>query len=210
MTASHGVVPDSAARAARSGLAPLARALHAAGIGPNAVTAAGVLLTVVGAWLLGAAMPLAALLVLLAGSLADTLDGAVARAAGGGTRLGAFLDSSADRVADAALFAAAAWLGAARADAFLFWAALAALVASFLVSYVRARAESLGIGATVGPAPREARLVILLAGIAAWALFALEAAFTAAVAAVAILATITLLQRVAAVTRALGRAASRN
>lgn len=203
---SHGVVPDRAARAARGGLAPLGRGLAAMGVSANAITALGVTLTLAGSVLVAQERPLLALVVLAAGSLADTLDGVVARASGGGTRLGAFLDSSADRIADAALFAAAASVGATRADAVLFWGALGALVASFLVPYVRAKAESLGVAATVGPAPREARLVILVAGIAAWAVLGSIQAFTAAVIAVAILATITLVQRVAVVARALGRA----
>ncbi|MEK6619916.1 MAG: CDP-alcohol phosphatidyltransferase family protein, partial [Chloroflexota bacterium] len=75
--------------------------------------------------------------------------------------------------------------------------------ASFLVSYVRAKAESLGAVATVGPAPREARLVIVLAGIAGWAILALPPLFVTAVAAVALLSTLTLIQRVAAVAAAL-------
>jgi len=201
----HGVVPESAARAARQGMGPLARALRAAGISANAITAVGVVLTVAGAALVALEMPLAGLVALIVGSLADTLDGLVARASGGGTKAGAFLDSTADRIADAALFAAAAWLGATHTDALLFWAALVALSGSFLVSYVRAKAESLGVRATVGPAPREARLAILLLGLAAWALFALGAAFTYAVLVVAILASITALQRIAVVVRALGR-----
>jgi phosphatidylinositol phosphate synthase len=201
--ATHGIVPDRAARAARGGLVPVARWLHAAGVTANAITGVGVLLTLAGAALLATDAPLAALVVLLIGSIADTLDGAIARVSGGGTRLGAFLDSTADRVADAALFGAALWLGSTRGDTVLFVAALAALSASFFVPYVRAKAESLGVAATLGPAPREARLVILLAGIAAWALLALPAAFTTAIVAVAILATITFLQRVAAVWRSL-------
>jgi phosphatidylinositol phosphate synthase len=201
--ATHGIVPGRAARAARGGLVPVARWLHSAGVTANTVTGLGVLLTLAGAALLGSGAPLAALAVLLAGSVADTLDGAIARVSGGGTRLGAFLDSTADRVADAALFGAALWLGSTRGDTLLFVAALAALSASFFVPYVRAKAESLGVAATLGPAPREARLVILLAGIAAWAFLALPAAFTTAVVAVAILATITFLQRVAAVWRTL-------
>lgn len=202
---SHGIVPRRAARLTRGGLAPLGRGLAALGVSANAVTAVGVLLTLAGAALLAQERPLLALVALAMGSLADTLDGVVARATGGGTRLGAFLDSTADRLADAALFAAAAAVGAARADALLLWASLVALSASFLVSYTRAKAESLGVPATVGPAPREARLVILISGIAGWALLGLVAAFTTAVAAVAILATITLLQRVAVVARNLAR-----
>lgn len=205
MTAvSHGVVPERAATATRSGLMPLARWLHGAGVTPNAVTAVGVTLTLVGAWLLASERPLAALIVLLVASLSDTLDGAIARVSGGGTRLGAFLDSTADRIADAALFGAAAWIGASRADALLFWSALVALSGSFLVSYVRAKAESLGTQAAVGPAPREARLVIVLAGLAAWALLGLDVLFIAAVLAVALLSAITFLQRLAVVTRTLG------
>jgi CDP-diacylglycerol--glycerol-3-phosphate 3-phosphatidyltransferase len=200
----HGVVPEHAARATRGGLAPLARALHAWGVSANAVTALGLVLTLAGAAFVARADALVGLALLLAGSLADTLDGAIARAGGGGTAVGAFFDSTADRLADAALFSAAAWLGATRSDALLFWAALAALSASFLVSYTRAKAESLGARASVGPAPREARLVILLIGLAAWALFGLDAGFSLAIVIVAVLATITLLQRIAVVVRTLG------
>lgn len=202
---SHGLVPDRAARTARTGLAPFARRLSSLGLTPNTVTAAGVSLTLIGATLLALELPMAALAALLVGSLADTLDGAIARASGGGTAIGAFFDSTADRVADASLFAAAAWIGSSRGDPILFWTSLVALSSSFLVSYVRAKAESLGLRATVGPAPREARLAILLAGIAGWAVLGLFIAFTTAVVAVAILATITLLQRVAVVARMLAR-----
>ncbi len=203
--ATHGIVPDRAASATRGGLAPIARRLHAAGVTANAITALGVLLTLAGSALVALDRPLAALVVLFVGSLADTLDGAIARVSGGGTRLGAFLDSTADRVADAALFGAAIWLGASTRQTTLLWAALVAMPLSFFVPYVRAKAESLGVSATVGPAPREARLVILLAGIAAWALLGLTAAFTTAIVVVAILAAITFLQRVAAVWRTLAR-----
>ncbi|MDE3111930.1 MAG: CDP-alcohol phosphatidyltransferase family protein [Chloroflexota bacterium] len=203
--ATHGIVPDRAASATRGGLAPLARRLRAAGVTANAVTGLGVALSLVGAALVAADRPLAALVVLVVGSVADTLDGAIARVSGGGTRLGAFLDSTADRVADAALFGAAAWLGAWTGDGALLFAALVAMPLSFFVPYVRAKAESLGVAATVGPAPREARLVVLLAGIAVWALLGLPAAFTTAIVAVAILAAITFVQRVAAVWRALAR-----
>ncbi|MBI2323358.1 MAG: CDP-alcohol phosphatidyltransferase family protein [Chloroflexi bacterium] len=205
---SHGVVSARAARATRGALAPLGRALAAIGVTPNAITAFGVLLTLVGSALLAQERPLVALAFLAAGSLADTLDGVVARASSGGTKLGAFLDSTADRVADAVLFAAAAYVGSSRGDAVLFWGSLGALSASFLVSYTRAKAESLGIGATVGPAPREARLVILLLGIVGWALLGTLAAFTTAIVAVAILATITLVQRTALVARSLAKKTS--
>ncbi len=78
-----------------------------------------------------------------------------------------------------------------------------ALVASFLVPYVRAKAESLGVSASVGPAPREARIVIFLVGIAAWALLDVQALFVAAVLALALLSSITFLLRVVHVGRQL-------
>ena len=200
---SHGVVPDRLAEGARAGIGPLARALAAVGISANAVTIAGGVLSVVGAGLLAAGMPLPALVVLLIGTLADTLDGQIAKAVGGGTRLGAFLDSTVDRIADGALFVGAAASGANLGQPILLWSSLVALVASFLVPYVRAKAESLGVGASVGPAPREARIVIFLIGLAAWALFDLQTVFVAAVVALALLSSITFVLRMVHVGREL-------
>ena len=200
---SHGVVPDRFAEGARAGVGPLARALAAMGISANAVTIGGGVLSVIGAGLLAAGVPLAALLVLLIGTIADTLDGQIAKASGGGTRLGAFLDSTVDRVADGALFVGAAAAGANMGQPLLLWSSLVALVASFLVPYVRAKAESLGVSASVGPAPREARIVIFLIGLAAWALFDVQALFVAAVLALALLSSITFVLRVVHVGRQL-------
>ena len=200
---SHGVVPDRVAEGARAGIGPLARGLAGMGISANAVTIAGGVLTIVGAGLLAAGMPLAALLVLLIGTIADTLDGQIAKASGGGTRLGAFLDSTIDRVADGALFVGAAASGANLGQPLLLWSSLLALVASFLVSYVRAKAESLGVSASVGPTPREARIVIFLVGLAGWALLNLQALFVAAVLALAVLSSITFVLRVVHVGRQL-------
>ena len=200
---SHGVVPDRVAEGARAGIGPLARSLAGMGISANAVTIVGGVLSLIGAGLLAAGMPLPALLVLLIGTIADTLDGQIAKASGGGTRLGAFLDSTVDRVADGALFVGAAASGANLGQPLLLWSSLVALVASFLVPYVRAKAESLGVSASVGPAPREARIVIFLIGLAAWALFALQALFVAAVLALAVLSSITFILRVVHVGRQL-------
>jgi CDP-diacylglycerol---glycerol-3-phosphate 3-phosphatidyltransferase len=213
------IVPDRLARTTRGGIAPIARRLHAFGVSANAVTLVGFLITVAGAALLASRQPGAALLVLLLGTLSDTLDGQIARAAGGGTRFGAFLDSTLDRLSDAALAIAAVYLGAAIFEirsvsdaasvptgataSVLFWAGLLLLVASFLVSYIRAKAESLGEGASVGLAPREARIAIYLIGVAAWAVTGNPQLFAAAVALAAFLATMTVIQRVAHMARAL-------
>ncbi|HEY8732623.1 MAG TPA: CDP-alcohol phosphatidyltransferase family protein [Candidatus Limnocylindria bacterium] len=200
---SHGLMPNEVAEGTRLGLAPLARGLHRWGITANAVTVIGLLITLAGSALLAMARPLPALVILLAGALADTLDGQLAKAAGGGTRFGAFLDSTLDRISDAALSSGAAALGAARGDALLFWSALVGLVASFLVSYVRAKAESMGTTASVGLMPREARLTVLLIGIGVWGVLGFYEVFVAAVAGVALLSVLTLFQRIAFVARAL-------
>jgi CDP-diacylglycerol--glycerol-3-phosphate 3-phosphatidyltransferase len=202
---SHGLMPNEVAEGTRVGMAPLARGLHRVGITANTVTVIGVLITFAGSALLAAERPLAALVVLLAGALSDTLDGQLAKAAGGGTRFGAFLDSTLDRVSDAALSCGAVALAAARGDTLLFWSALVGLVASYLVSYVRAKAESMGTTASVGLMPREARLTVLLVGIGVWGVLGLYQVFVAAFAVVALLSIVTLFQRIAVVARDLSK-----
>lgn len=191
------IVPDRLANTTRGGIAPIARRLHALGVSANAVTLVGFLITVAGTALLAIGQPGAALLVLLLGTLSDTLDGQIARAAGGGTRFGAFLDSTLDRLSDAALAIAAVYLGTTAESPLAFWGGLLLLVASFLVSYIRAKAESLDEGASVGLAPREARIAIYLIGVAAWAVTSNPQLFAAAVAVAAFLATVTVIQRIA-------------
>jgi len=197
------IVPKAAATGARGALAPIARALHAMGVSANAVTATGLLLTLAGAVILGSGRPGVALLVLLAGTLADAVDGQVARLSGGGTRLGAFLDSTFDRLSDAALCVAALIVGGTHGDALLFVSGIVALVSGSLVPYIRAKAESLGLTASIGLAPREARLALIILGVAAWAVTGSLSLFAAAVAFVALLSTITAVQRVVYVARAL-------
>jgi phosphatidylglycerophosphate synthase len=167
------------------------------------VTFAGLLITLLGSIILATAQPGLALLVLLCGTLADTLDGQIARLSGGGTKLGAFLDSTFDRVSDSALCVAALIVGATHGDALLFLSGVVALVSGSLVPYVRAKAESLGLGSSVGLAPREARLALTVLGVAAWAVTGSLQLFAAAMAVVALLSTITAIQRVAHVARAL-------
>ena len=78
-----------------------------------------------------------------------------------------------------------------------------AVVFGSLVPYVRAKAESLGLGATVGFAPREARLVLFVLGVAAWAITGNSQLFAVAVGVIALLSTITTVQRIAHVAAAL-------
>ncbi|HEY3260694.1 MAG TPA: CDP-alcohol phosphatidyltransferase family protein [Pseudonocardiaceae bacterium] len=97
--------------------------------------------------------------------LFDAVDGAVARAAGGGSAFGGVLDSVCDRIADGALFAALVWwcfgVGENRP---LGVAALVCLVAGQVISYVKARAEAAGLTAVAGIIERPERLIITLVG----------------------------------------------
>jgi CDP-diacylglycerol--glycerol-3-phosphate 3-phosphatidyltransferase len=197
------IVPKGAASGARGVLSPVARALHAAGISANTVTFVGFILTVLGATLLVADRPAVGLLVLLVGTLADTVDGLVARLGGGGTKLGGFLDSTFDRLSDSALAVAALVVGTIHADVLLYASAVLALVSGSLVPYIRAKAESLGLSASVGLAPREARLAIQVLGVAAWAVTGSVLLFAMAMAVVALLSTVTAAQRIAHVVGAL-------
>jgi CDP-diacylglycerol--glycerol-3-phosphate 3-phosphatidyltransferase len=94
----------------------------------------------------------------------DIVDGAVARATGGGSVFGAVLDSTCDRIADAAVFGTVAWYFALHGEKWMLLAALLCLVLGSLTSYIRSRAEAAGLHATVGIAERAERLIIVLVG----------------------------------------------
>lgn len=138
----------------------MARGLARAGVSGNALTLAGLALTFAGVAVVLAGDARAGAAVLALGGVTDALDGAVARERGTASRLGAFHDSVADRVADAALLGAAAWL--VRDEPVLFGVAIFALGGAQLTSYIRAKAESLGWQATVGVMERAERLMILI------------------------------------------------
>ncbi len=150
---------------------PVGEALARSGIGPNAITAFGVGLQMIVAWLIISGRLLSAGLVAIVAAVADTLDGAVAKARGVTNKFGALLDSSADRLSDALFFVPVAWLygvspDAARAgETWVAGLALVALVGSFLVSYVKARAEGLGFECNVGIVERAERLVLVILGL---------------------------------------------
>jgi len=98
--------------------------------------------------------------------LADMLDGTLARIQGSSGVFGAFLDSTLDRISDAAVFAGIAiWLANGGHDMLLAVVALFCLVAGLLVSYAKARAEGVGLSCDVGIAERTERLLIGLAAI---------------------------------------------
>ena len=97
--------------------------------------------------------------------LLDMLDGALARARGGGSVFGAVLDSAGDRAADAAIFGALVWWFSGAGDnRLLVLLALLCLVLGVLTSYIKARAEGVGLSCDVGIVERTERLILVLVG----------------------------------------------
>jgi CDP-diacylglycerol---glycerol-3-phosphate 3-phosphatidyltransferase len=147
-------------------LAPVVTRLLRAGITADVITVLGTL----GA--IGGALGLIATGRLFWGAvtvtlfvLLDMLDGALARARGGGSRYGAVLDSTGDRAADAAVFGALVWWFAGPGDnRLLVLLALLCLVLGLLTSYIKARAEGVGLSCDVGIVERAERLILVLTG----------------------------------------------
>lgn len=133
-------------------------------IDPNLLSAAGLLVSLgAAAAFAQGAFRLAALLV-LAGGFFDLVDGVVARAHGTSTTFGAFLDSSLDRVVDMALLLGVQMHYALSGAAGLAWLTGGALLATVMVSYSKARAESVLPGFKGGLMERAERIVVLVAG----------------------------------------------
>jgi CDP-diacylglycerol--glycerol-3-phosphate 3-phosphatidyltransferase len=145
---------------------------------PNALTASGVLLCGIASilvlfedrgelvfyWL--------AALVFVVGSLLDILDGALARAGGKTTPFGAFLDSTTDRISEGFMLTAIAYVLARHHHPVFVAVAVTAVAGSFLVSYTRAKAESIGLRGDVGIGSRAERVVVITGGLvfAPWGL----------------------------------------
>ncbi|CAA9348559.1 MAG: Phosphatidylinositol phosphate synthase @ Archaetidylinositol phosphate synthase [uncultured Frankineae bacterium] len=143
---------------------PVAAALLRAGVSPDAITVLGTVGVVTGAL---AFFPRGQLfvgtMVVTAFVLTDMLDGAMARRIERRSVFGAWLDSTCDRLADAAVFSGLVlWLVGDGDDVLLAGVALFCLVAGSLVSYAKARAEGLGLRCDVGFAERAERLIIVL------------------------------------------------
>jgi len=177
---------------------------------PNALTASGVILCAAASilvvledrnellfyWL--------AAVVFVLGSLLDILDGALARAGGKTTPFGAFIDSTTDRVSEGFMLTAIAYVLAANDHPVFVAVAMAAMLGSFLVSYTRAKAETLGLRGDVGIGSRAERVVVITTGLvlAPWGLLGWALVLLAAT------AWITVFQRVLHVRKQLMEAQS--
>lgn len=192
-------------------LLPVGRRLADAGVSPDVITVVGTVGVSAGAL---AFYPrgsfLVGTLVITLFVFSDMLDGAVARARGGpDSPWGAFLDSSLDRVADAAIFGAVAlWYAGRGDDLLLCGLALYCLVSGLLTSYVKARAEGLGLRCDVGIAERSERLIVILAGCGLSGIFGLPLIRVVALWLLAVASTVTVAQRLVTVRRQATEAAA--
>ncbi|MCO6558120.1 MAG: CDP-alcohol phosphatidyltransferase family protein [Bifidobacterium sp.] len=198
-------------------IAPIAKLLVAMGLTANAVTiigAVGTILVAIATGITGWLIPGSILMAILAAF--DSLDGSVAALTTGGTKFGAFLDSTLDRIADwAVLFAVVLYFllhggmsiasGSIDMDDVVGWigigASMYAMMTSFVTSYARARAESVGYEAKNGIATRSDRLVIELVGMLLTGIFGDPRWLMAFIVILAVLGTITVFQRIFEVRR---------
>jgi len=178
---------------------PTARACLRVGLTPDAVTILGTVVAVAGALTLFPMGKLfAGTLVVWFFVLFDMLDGAMARERGGGTRFGAVLDATCDRISDGAVFCGLLWwIAFGLHDKLLVVATLICLVTSQVISYIKARAEASGLRGGGGIIERPERLTIVLVG--AWLsdlpFFPLPSALHIAMWLLAVLSMITVGQR---------------
>ena len=177
-------------------LAPLAALLHRLGASADQISVTGFVLNVAAAALVVTGDLAAAGALYLFAGLLDLLDGVLARTSGKPTRFGAFLDSTLDRASEGVVFAAIGYRFAAEGSAVDAGIVVLALLGSFLVSYVRARAEGLGAECRVGIATRAERVVLIALGL-------LSGMLPEAIRLVALLTAVTVAQRVACARRGL-------
>lgn len=221
------VVSSSFRARVRSGIEePVGRFFGRLGFTPNALTLIGFGIAVIAAYFAATQAWLVAGLLVAFGAIFDLFDGALARATGTASKFGAFLDSTFDRAGEAVvyigiavgllaptIFAEVRLIDLALPTATDTGAivAIAAMAASFMVSYTRAKSESLSFSsgsgmANIGLAPREVRLIILSVALIVAGLHPFYRAnfgesswwwtLVSALALIAVLATITTIQRI--------------
>jgi len=181
---------------------PIALALGRLGLTPNALTLVGFAITAAGAVLVGLQAWVIGGLVVFIGGVFDMFDGTLARATGQASRLGAFMDSVFDKLGEIIVFlGVVAGLQAAGAAQLPILVAVAAMGASIMVSYARAKSDGLGYSAGMGLAavgimPREIRLVIISLGIILTGTSLGTTAIELALGVVLVGAVITVIQRI--------------
>jgi CDP-diacylglycerol--glycerol-3-phosphate 3-phosphatidyltransferase len=178
------------------------RGLEQTNVTPDVLTLSGVTLCIAGAAVvyfeyLSAWLFLVGAALFVLGSVLDILDGALARRRGTGTPFGAFLDSTVDRVGEGFMLGAIGLVLMRDGNEWGVALTLAAVAGSFLVSYTRAKAETLGLKGDVGIGSRAERVVVITTGLVLAPLH--ELVLPSAIALLTATAWITVAQRVLAV-----------
>jgi CDP-diacylglycerol---glycerol-3-phosphate 3-phosphatidyltransferase len=144
---------------------PIVTVLEKTHITPNNVTCLGLLITIAAAVLVALEHPFAAGFVVLFAGLFDMLDGALARHTNRITKFGGVLDSTLDRISEAAVLIGIAVLYANQQSTWGVAIAGIALISSQLVSYIRAKADAMNINCEIGVFTRPERVVLLSTGL---------------------------------------------
>ncbi len=145
---------------------PLAPVLYRLGLTPNAISWLGLIITFVAAAFIGMGNLLAGGILILVAGLFDIMDGALARYSNKASASGALLDSTFDRISEASLLLGLLIYNLRTEANFVISILIfTTLIASFLVSYIRARAEGLGVDCKVGLFTRAERVIILALGL---------------------------------------------
>jgi phosphatidylglycerophosphate synthase len=200
-----GQFTDSGRVVARRVFTPLASVLLRLKVSPDVVTVIGTLGTSAAAlYFYPRGQFFVGTVVITLFVFSDSLDGTMARLAGRPSTWGAFLDSTFDRITDAAIFCGLAlWFVGDGDDLTMTAVSIAALVGGLMVSYARARAEGLGADGSVGVAERTERLVLTLVGVGLSGIFDAPWLLDAALWVVAVLSWFTVAQRIWSVRRQL-------
>ena len=148
------------------GVKPVGTALKRTGISADHLTATGLVMAGATAVAIGSGRLFLGLVLLGLAAIPDLLDGAVAKASGTASTRGAFFDSVADRVTDALVLGGIAWHFAVDRGGLAPMLPFAVLGTSALISYERAKAESLGFNAKGGLMERAERIIVLAIGLA--------------------------------------------
>jgi CDP-diacylglycerol--glycerol-3-phosphate 3-phosphatidyltransferase len=188
---SRRLIPQSLQDRFLKVVSPLTTLFSKWGLSPNTFTIAGVVITSFGAAAFVAEYTRLAGILILAGGFCDTIDGSIARTADKASRFGALLDSAADRYSEFIMFLGIGAYFIKFEDYSIAAGTFLALCGSFMVSYARARAETLGFEAKLGFMQRPERIVLIGLG-ALVHITALEIAVWL----VAILSNFTVLQRI--------------
>lgn len=184
-------------------LTPVASLFIRLGISPDVVTVIGTVGVAAGALVFyPRGQFFVGTLVITAFVFSDTVDGIMARRLGRSTNWGAYLDSTLDRVGDAAVFGGLVlWYAGGGAKAYMAALALACLILGSVVSYAKARAEGLGMTANVGIAERADRLVAVLVTTGFVGLGLPEVVLGVVLALLALASLVTVVQRILEVRR---------